>query len=123
MVARRTRDTVVPAALVGMPLRVAVLVLPVEEVAERVTPLGRVPEATVRVGAGCPVAVTVKVPAVAAVKLVVAADVKAGTTCTVRVAAFDVAVFVALAATARYCTPFIAAVIEETVSVSEFTPE
>ena len=66
---------------------------------------------------------TVNVPAVLKVKLVVAAEVNAGTTCTVSVTALEVAVPAVLAATARYCTPFIPAVIAETVSVVELTPE
>ena len=53
-------------------------------VESRVTPVGRVPVSE-KVGAGLPVAVTVKVPAVPTVKVVVLAEVMAGAGSTVRV--------------------------------------
>jgi hypothetical protein len=84
---------------------------------------GNEPERTLKVGAGVPVAVTWKVPAVDSVKPVEAALVNTGGWVTVSVAAAEVAAApTPFVATALNWSLFIAVVRPLTVRVVEVTP-
>jgi hypothetical protein len=78
-VALKVIGYVPPVPTAGVPLSTPVDAL-------KVTPVGKVP-VSLRVGAGVPVAVTVKVPAVPTVNVVLAPLVMAGPSLTVRVKA------------------------------------
>jgi len=105
-----------PVLLVGVPL-----ITPVVELSEAHG--GKVPAVTLKVGAGEPVATTVKEPAVFTEKLALATLVMAGACCTVSVAGVvdTTAPPTPLDTEARNWSPFIATVTLETVSVTVLT--
>ena len=104
-----------PAVLGGVPPITPVVVLKPAHV-------GSVPAVTLYVGAGEPVAVTVKLPVWPTVKIAVAALVNAGGCTTNSVAAVEVAEPKTLVTTQRNWSPFVARVAPLTASVAVVAP-